>query len=187
MVNFLNQTTIPVVIRPARNIGGIAANVTLEEISTDELTITQHPVQQGASITDHAFKNPTVVSIRALYGDNLQPLSEIYQQLLQLQSSREPFDVVTGKRTYTNMLFKTLGQTTDQATENILAINATLQEIIIVSVEVTSVPARAKQANPGKTAGTESAGNKAAQTTNDATAVKVQKQSALDTLVNGGL
>lgn len=159
----ITRTPEPVTIRPARKIGAFAATVTLEEVATDDLEITKHPVQQGAQITDHAYVKPAALSLKVLYDDAARPLAETYKALLELQASREPFDVVTGKRIYKNMLFKGLAQTTDRETENILSISATLEEIIIVSVQVTSVPPRARQKSPGKTGGTDNAGTKKAQ------------------------
>ena len=43
-----------------RSIGGIIPDVTIEEVHTDEIELTQHPVQQGAAITDHKFKKPVI-------------------------------------------------------------------------------------------------------------------------------
>lgn len=40
------------------------AQVTIEEIHQDELEITDHPVESGALISDHAFKHPAEVTIR---------------------------------------------------------------------------------------------------------------------------
>ena len=99
--------------------------------------------------------------------------------LMDLQASREPFDVITGKRTYRNMLIKSLGQTNDVQTENILSISLQLQEIFITAVEVVSVPARPKQKNAGKTGATENAGQKSAQET-------PKKRSALAALAGKG-
>ena len=41
-----------------RNIGGFIADVTLSESHRDEMMITEHPVEQGSTISDHAFKRP---------------------------------------------------------------------------------------------------------------------------------
>lgn len=58
MPNFAGFITIDA----KRSIDSIVAHVTLEEVGTDELQITDHPVEQGAEITDHAYKkNPEVV------------------------------------------------------------------------------------------------------------------------------
>lgn len=161
-MTMLNPST-PATIIPRRSIGPFNATVTLEEIASDDLEITQHPVQQGATITDHAYLKPATVSIKIMFNATDAPLAETYTKLRQLQASREPFDVVTGKRAYKNMLFKSLGQTNDAQTENVLSISAELQEIFIVQVETTTVPPRKQQANPGKTGATENAGQKSAQ------------------------
>lgn len=161
-MTMLNPST-PATIIPRRSIGPFSATVTLEEIASDDLEITQHPVQQGATITDHAYLKPATVSIKIMFNAADAPLAETYAKLRQLQASREPFDVVTGKRAYKNMLFKSLGQTNDAQTENVLSISAELQEIFIVQVETTTVPPRKQQANPGKTGATENAGQKSAQ------------------------
>lgn len=150
-------------IVPRRTIGPFRATVTIEELSSDSLEITQHPVQQGAAITDHAFLNPATISIRFAFNDAESPLSETYTKLRQLQSSREPFDVVTGKRSYKNMMFKSLSQLNDAFTESILDISAELQEVFIVQIETTTVPPRRRQASPGRTGATERTGQKSAQ------------------------
>ena len=38
--------------------------VTIEELHTDELEITDHPVEQGSNITDHAFKHPAEITVK---------------------------------------------------------------------------------------------------------------------------
>lgn len=165
MSNFLSELLFPVVFRPRRRIGDFDAYLCIDESGSDDLEITQHPVQQGAAITDHAYVKPAQLAIRAQFteADSGMPLEELYRKLLELQASREPFEVVTGKRLYKNMLFKSLSVTTDQYTSNVLSITAQLQEIIIVNVETVSVPPRQRQAQPGRTGATERAGQKKAQ------------------------
>ena len=48
-----------------RAIGDFIAEVTVKEQHRDEMTITSHPVETGAAITDHAFKNPAQLTIMA--------------------------------------------------------------------------------------------------------------------------
>lgn len=149
---------------PQRSIGPFTATVTIEEVGTDDLEITQHPVQQGAAITDHAYLKPASLSLRVGWSPlSGSTLAEIYADLLALQAKREPLNVVTGKRQYQNMLIKSLVQTTDKTTEHVLSISAQLQQILLVPVTVTTVPPRAHQANPGKTGATQNAGTKKLQ------------------------
>lgn len=145
-----------------RKIGDVEVDVVMSESTNDTLTITKQPVQQGASITDHAYKEPTVLTMTAFFRDNIsKSLSKIYQELLELQESRVPVSVYTPKRVYPNMLIASLGQTTDPKTENCLALTFSFQEIIVVPVTTTQVP-RIRQRNPGATGKTEKAGKKSA-------------------------
>jgi hypothetical protein len=158
---------------PQRTIGVFQATVTIEEIATDDLEITQHPVQQGASITDHAFSKPATVSIRSTHSDTPAQLAETYAKLLKLQKDRIPMKVVTGKRTYKNMLMKTLTQNNDSSSETALQINFVLQEIFITDLQVVSIAPINRQALAERTASQETAGKKALQLTKEAEQVKV--------------
>lgn len=204
-----------IMIKPTRGLfpaGGnqspIIAQATVEEIHTDELEITDHPVEQGAMITDHAFKRPSQVVIHCAWSDSssisggligsavsaaaaLNPISgiagqaqntlnqattlygstqslytgagvsqsyDIYTKLRALQVSLVPFSVYTGKRVYTNMLFKSLTVTTDVKTENSLMVVAVLRQVNIVTTQTVTVPINAnaqklpKQTTPQKDA-----------------------------------
>lgn len=159
----LTQPPIPATIIPSRKIGVFFATVTVEEIATDILEITQHPVQNGAAITDHAYKKPGTLRLAVFFDADGAPLGETYGKLLELQNSRVPFDVVTGKRVHKNMLIQSLTQTTDAKTENVLSVNLDLQEIPLVTVEVSTLPARSAQRYPGRTGGVGNAGQKVLQ------------------------
>lgn len=161
-MSFLTQPLSLFSIGPTRSFGGISGYVTITESSADTIEITQQPVQQGANIADHAFKKPVSFSIQIQFESSLfKSLSAIYQSLLVLQSSYEPFNCVTPTRTYYNMLFASLAKTTDKKTENVLAINASFQEVIIVPVVTTVIPV-SQLANAGSNAGTQNQGKKSA-------------------------
>lgn len=172
-------------ISPKRHIGGITAMATLEEVATDELQITEHPVELGANINDHAFKKPAEVVIRCGWSNSsleslaggIQGLvtalsggdafgsdyvSSIYNQLLALQESRIPFDVATGKRLYRNMLLRSLAVTTDPRSEYALMVTAVCREIIIVQTRATTLPPKDSQAMPQATGETTNVGTKQA-------------------------
>lgn len=147
-----------VLLRPQRSIGGIAMDVTVEEDHKDELEITEHPVEYGSPIADHAYLKPATLTIKAGVSDASNKATAgdrrtvaVYEALRKLQAGREPFDVVTGKRAYKNMQIKSLGVTTDKETEQVLMVTAELQEIIIAYVRAVSVP-RSRQRLAAKTA-----------------------------------
>jgi hypothetical protein len=163
---FGGLTNPPSGSNPASGNGGqpiFKGYVTVTENTIDAIEITQQPVQQGANIADHAFKKPTTLSIQIAFSSSLtQSLATIYKNLLVLQSSFQPFNVVTPKRTYYSMLFASLGQTTDKQKENILSINASFQQIITVPIGITTV-SRSQLANPGANGATQNAGTKTLQ------------------------
>lgn len=143
-----------------RSIGGFIANVTVEEVGRDELVITDHPVEQSADISDHAFKKPVSVTIRCGYSNSsLQALGnpnyvqDVYHQFLGLQASRQSFDVITGKRAYTNMLMTSITQRTDEKWENALELLVECREIIIVQTQATTLPPAANMKSPQTTSG----------------------------------
>jgi hypothetical protein len=151
---------VPAWIIP-RRIGDVAADVTVSETGIDELYITQSPVEQGAAITDHAFKKPATVIIRAGFSNSSFAAAGdqnytvyMYNRLLLLQNNRQPFDIVTGKRYYQSMLMQGLRQVTDETSEQALYVQAICQQVILVSTQTVSAPllSAADQADPSKTA-----------------------------------
>lgn len=165
-------------ISPKRNIGGMVADVTVEEVHGDEMVITQHPVEKSADISDHAYPMPVTLQVRIGYspsgsgtgggqpfgaipnaGDPV-PLQTIYDKYLAMQKGRQLLEVQTGKRLYENMLIKTISLTTDKDTENALFLTLNLQEIILVETQTVTVPANNVQAAPAKTGNTLNGGTK---------------------------
>lgn len=174
-------------IKPHRAIGAFTAHATVREDHTDSLQITEHPVEQGATIADHAYKLPAEVVIEAMWsnspasgagsgiaspqaytsafvGTGAGQVADIYAKLLELQESRILFDVYTGKRVYRNMLLRTLVQKTDKDTEFALRVTATCRQVVIAKTQTLTVPAPASaQTFPGSTAQTINQGAKALQ------------------------
>lgn len=168
-------TVANVLLRDGRKLGTIIPNVVVEEVHTDTLTITDHPVEQGAPITDHAFKNPAELSMRIGWSSSslaldtvvssvidsvkagklttpkIKTVRDIYEDLLKLQASRKPFDVSTGKRLYKDMLIKSISTTTDASSENALVVSVVLRQVIIVQTKAAKLKAE-NQKTPAKTA-----------------------------------
>jgi hypothetical protein len=159
----------PIIIRQ-RNIGGFIADVTVREDHEDTLVVTENPVEQGAAITDHSFKVPAKLTIDVGYsnsslqsGGDPNYVQDIYAQFLTLQSSRQPFDVVTGKRMYTNMLITLLHTVTTEETENSLMLTVQMKEVILVNTQTVSVPSSQNMTNPADTGATVNAGTTQSQ------------------------
>ncbi|MNK60454.1 hypothetical protein D3C87_795880 [compost metagenome] len=199
MADFFNASPVlgqqTVQVTPARSIGPFVAQVTLEETHTDELVITDHPVETGAVISDHAYMRPSEVMIRCgwsespggadngiidgilgdvggqlssltsmISGSSLGQPREMYNNMLELQRSRIPFEIQTGKRIYQNMLVRSLRLRTDKENENVAVIEVLCREVLIVFTQVVSVAAPAEdQREPGSTSPTVEKGVKQVQ------------------------
>lgn len=151
-----------ILLKVNRSIGAIIPQCTIEEQHRHDLEITQHPISAGASITDHAYTTPPEVVARyawsnsgAIFNFNrFQIISsdpkDIFQQLVDLQASRQPFRLVTGKMSYDNMLLKSIEVVTDAESENALLVTLIFKQIIIVT-EKTAQLAYSIQADPAAT------------------------------------
>lgn len=183
-----------IVVRPKRSIGAFVATVTIEEQHQDDLQITDHPVEIGANITDHAYRKPSSVIIKAgwsnaapagnilqsaanavtgtingaigianqvssalggpsfssVTGNQQKSIKEVYEDLLALQAERTLIDVLTGKRTYKNMLIESIMETTNVDTENSLILTIKLREVIVVSTRTVELASTSIAANPGQ-------------------------------------
>jgi len=154
----------------------IIPSVVISEKHSDSLEITEHPVEIGASVSDHAYRRPSDVVMQVGFagGGSLLDLldttaiglsaglspKEVYQNLLTLQNKRVPFDVVTGKRIYSNMLIRALEVTTDRTTENVLSAVLTLREVIITSTSTVQVAAKADMKLGANTSAVQNSGVK---------------------------
>ncbi len=160
----------------SRKIGMIVPSVVISEKHTDMLEITEHPVEVGAAVADHAYKKPSEVVMEvgfagggALldFASNLTATSllglspqQTYQEILDLQESRIPFDVVTGKRLYSNMLIRALEVTTDKTTENVLSAVLTLREVLISRTQQITVADKTNMKEGASTSAVQNSGNK---------------------------
>lgn len=57
--------------KSTRKIGPIVAGITVRERHTDTLEITEHPVEQGAAISDHVYKRPASVVIEVSWSNSV--------------------------------------------------------------------------------------------------------------------
>lgn len=155
------DTAFALITSRTRSISGVIPDCTIREVHRDSLITTDHPVESGAIISDHAFMMPVEVEMTVGFSNSSARtegyVDMIYQALLALQKAREPLSIFTGKRAYRNMLIRDLMVTTDAHSENVLMVSARLKEVIITSTQMTSTPQSA-QANPASTASTAEGG-----------------------------
>lgn len=146
---------LSVVFATRRNIGGFEAQVTIEETHHDTTRITKHPVEVGAEVSDHAINIPPTVTIRVGYSNsslkafgNPRYVQDVYQNFLALRATLEPFQIITGKRRYQNMLITGLTVVTDQKTENALMLTVECEELLFTVATTVAYPSNNVQKNP---------------------------------------
>lgn len=121
------------------------AQVVIDEDSSDDMLITEHPVSGAAMVHDHAVKRPAEVRVRMGWSNAYlaaqQPgaigvgggVKQLYEQILQLQASRLLSTIYTGKRQYNNMLIASLRTHTDQTMEYSFIADITFRELVLTS------------------------------------------------------
>jgi hypothetical protein len=132
------------IIQQTRRIGTIVPDIVVEEVHDDVMQITKHPVETGAPINDHAFRMPSVIQMKLGYSNSkhqsVNYVKTAYEKLLKAMGDREPMTVVTGKRTYRNMLISHIHVSTDSTSEYALNAVVGLEEVIFANVETIPIP-----------------------------------------------
>lgn len=163
-------------IEPIEGGDAIVPDVTISEVHDDEVTITQHPVDTGAAISDHAIVQPASVtcvfgwsdSSRALNSaldgsilKGMQTSKDVYDRLVELKNQRALLRLSTGKRKYPSVVITKLKVSTTVDTESAAVIEVTFQEVFLVEAKTVSLAA-IRQKNPRKTASKTSGGSRSA-------------------------
>lgn len=176
----LPATIEALLLRNSRSVtpqGGsaIIPDVVVFEQHEDEMIVTEHPVERGAPIADHAYKKPEVLSVRFGWSDSssllnqavnlsilsgLNSITDVYAKLLEEMEKGTLFDVSTGKRQYTDMIITSLQVKTEEETETSLIVDITFQKVRLVTVTETDGSTSADvQAQPQDTASPKTLGD----------------------------
>jgi hypothetical protein len=147
-------------IRTPRAISGpfgiILPDCVVEETSRDDVQITDHPVEIGTVISDHAYKKPREITLRWSWSNSgyyETRVQDVYQQLLAIQGPPPSLiSLTTGKSSYVNMIIVSLGITTNSTSEYALQAVMVCREVIIVSTEATQITPASAQSDPQTTA-----------------------------------
>lgn len=137
------------------NIGGFIVDAIFSVDTEHSMTVTQHPVQTGANMSDHAFVNPVRISMEIGVSDAMgyrngaQYTSEgatksikAYRTLCKLQELRTPMQVVTRLNTYNNMLIESIQVNDDVSTLAAFKASVSLVQVLVVNVGTEKVSAR---------------------------------------------
>ena len=118
--------------------------------STDHsasVTLTQHPVQTGASISDHAYVNPDQVTIEIGMTDSAREIARgargnsvnAYKTLRKIMEARQPLTLTTRLFNYKNMVITAISTTDDFTTMNALKASIVLSKANIVKVSTIRI------------------------------------------------
>lgn len=150
----------PAPITVVRRFGEFTFDATFSEQHESSLDVTEFQVEDGSTISDNAVIKPKRLTIEAGVSDAVlkrqqdDPFDQggsraeaAYRLLVELQETREPFDIVTGLRTYRSMMLVSLRATQDANSDSVLDFTAECKEVRITKTEVVKYPPR----KPGPT------------------------------------
>lgn len=153
----LLDDTFALIRRPETQIDTLIPDVMVREMARDATAVTDHPVEVGSAISDHAFMLPEEIEMVLGWSDSTGGYvgysDEAYQMLLELQKERRPFELATGRRLYKDMLITGIQETRDDKTSNSLMVSVRMRRVIITQTQTTSA-SKSAQANPAKTGST---------------------------------
>lgn len=148
-------------VRTKKSLGGIQLDAVLSETHNNAIRLTKNPVELGADITDHAIIEPKRINIVAqvsdtplgtaalgeivdlitgLFGtatsDNITRSNAAYNAMLQIMELREPIEVQTKLKLYSDMMITSLTTTQDKTSSRIVLMNINLEEVLITESQI---------------------------------------------------
>lgn len=108
------------------------------------VTLTQHPVQTGAAISDHAYSEPDEVTLEIGMSDAVSYAGtnhsvNAYSQLRAIMAKREPVTLITRLQSYKNMVITSMSAPDDYTTMNALKATIYFRQVEMVSVSTITV------------------------------------------------
>lgn len=137
------------------NIGSYFFDAFIRVDHTSKLKVTEHPIESGSVVADHAYLEPKELIIEIGMSDAMQSLVPgqfsggwsrsvtAYQMLLDLQATRTPLFIYTRLGPYNNMLITSISAPDDKNTRFGLKCSVTLREILVSvtdRVKVSAIP-----------------------------------------------
>jgi hypothetical protein len=174
-------------------INGFLIDATVSETHEFSSEVTEHPVENGADVTDNVRARPIritmdcVVSdtpigfVRDVRGENALPSDDAYALLIDLRDSREPVDIETSLRTFENMVLESLSIPRSPQNGDALRFTASFVQIQLVTNARTTVRTAAPRGQKAR-----NLGNKPVVTQpTPSPTVQTSAGKSLDRLLNG--
>jgi len=137
----------------------------IRESHSGSVRITEHPVQGGANISDHAYNLPDRLTIEVFMSDSMETVKasqftaektksvSAFQKLKELKEKRTLVSVRTRLHYYENMIIENMSTDDDYTTANKLRCTVSLRQIMMARVAETYVALPKRQVKDKKTGG----------------------------------
>lgn len=178
----------------SRTFGTFAFDAVFNESHSVTANVTEHPLQTGAPISDHAYLNPVEIPISIGMSDAATELGTIaggsadrsvtaYSKLLQLMASFEPVTLITRLTTYENMLITSIAADDDYTTQHALKATIIFKQIEVAEVSTVSIQS-AVSTSKSTSKSSSSSKSKASTQKASSSTTKTANQSVLKQLAN---
>lgn len=151
-----------------RSLGGLTFTVTISEAEKQTAKLTDYPVEDGVSYSDHVILAPREVTVQVGQGvdDAESDPRDKLDKLRGLMTTREPIELYTGKSYYKSMIITAISTMTDAKTETVMIASVTLREVRIAQTQAAAVPviSKKRQKQPKKTQASIKRGTQQVQT-----------------------
>jgi hypothetical protein len=128
--------------------GDIEFDATIREDVSSSNTLTQHPVEYGADISDHNFVNPmryvfeagvtnTPINQVDSFGDQGTRAQTAWEVLQKIKNAGQPFTIVSGLERRDNFVIVELTAPRNAGNANALMFRCTVQEVILTESEIS--------------------------------------------------
>ncbi len=144
-------------------ISSIKIDTFLSEEHSYSSSVTTSPIEDGAFVNDHIIKDPFTLSVNGYISNiatigigvldqafgAIQGISSVFSgknkakdaetELVRIRNDKEIFTVVTGLRSYKNMVITNVSFPRSSSTGSGLEFNATFQQVEIAKVEIVTL------------------------------------------------
>jgi len=119
-------------------VGSVELDVTMREDHRFSSIVTNYPIEEGSSLSDHIINEPPVVTLEGIVTDT--PLAiltffnrsvDAFNRLVEIHEKRELVTVVTGLKVYPNMAITVLNVPRDIRTGQSLRFTIELQNVVL--------------------------------------------------------
>jgi len=154
---YLQDTTQPVTI--TYNITDVSKykfliDVTLNLTHNNSCEVTDFPIEDGSSISDHVINKPRTISLTGIVSDykyQLFPISfpfstddkpskKVYDIFQEIFQKKFLVEIDTGLEVYNNMIIESMSFPRSAETQEALEFTINLKELVFVNSELTEVP-----------------------------------------------